>query len=140
MKKSTFYFFIAIMLLALGVHLAFVFVTQYQTESVDTSVSPDGKYTLALDSIGQPEFPYGSAHGRIALTRNGKKVSKAKIDLADDGCQINKESWKVNWKEDCVEVVLHACEQEDENWCFYFNGKIDEPETQPVEENSSTAA
>ena len=41
----------------------------------DTSVSPDGKYELALFEIGEPVWPFGSASGRLTLDNEAESTA-----------------------------------------------------------------
>ena len=41
--------------------------TRYETEQISTSMSPDGDYELVIYSVGEPDFPFGAAHGRLVL-------------------------------------------------------------------------
>ena len=41
----------------------------------DTSVSPDGKYELALIEIGEPVWPFGSASGRLTLDNEAESTA-----------------------------------------------------------------
>lgn len=41
----------------------------------DTSVSPDGKYELALIEIGEPVWPFGSASGQLTLDNEAESTA-----------------------------------------------------------------
>ena len=41
----------------------------------DTSVSPDGKYELTLNEIGEPVWPFGSASGRLTLDNEAESTA-----------------------------------------------------------------
>lgn len=132
MKKAIICILAAVLLLhAVGVGV-FVYHTRYETALIDEVLSPNGEYTLTLSSVGKPDWPFGSAHGRITLTKNGKKLSKAEIDLAQDGCQTSKENWSVVWYKSYAQVSLHADEQEDEHWQIYFDGRTVQVTDAPV--------
>lgn len=105
---------------------SFIYNTRFKTQPIDTSVSPDGEYTLLLSSVGEPDFPFGSAYGRITLSKGGSTLSETDIDLAQDGGQIVSENWSVEWKEDCARVTLKAEEQADEIWEMYFDGRVEQ--------------
>lgn len=97
----------------------------YKKTTCDTSVSPDGKYTLALQAVGEPDWPFGAASGRLILMEGDKKLSQTDFELFDDGGSINSRCWEVTWYEDHVEVILSGDEQEDELVILYFDGTRD---------------
>ena len=48
------------------------YTVNYKKTICDTSVSPDEKYELTLQAIGEPEWPFGSASGRLVLVEGNK--------------------------------------------------------------------
>lgn len=99
-----------------------VYVSEYRITTIDTSVSPDGAYELVLQAVGEADFPFGSATGRLVLNAGKSKISKTGFELYDDGKSIRGSSWKVTWHEDYVEVLLSGEEQFDEQIILYFDG------------------
>lgn len=102
---------------------SFVYVSDYKITTVDTSVSPDGTYELVLQAVGEADFPFGSASGRLILCEGKSKISKTDFELWDDGGCIRSSIWKVTWHEDYVEVILSGDEQLDEQVILYFDGR-----------------
>lgn len=102
---------------------SFVYVSDYKITKVDSSVSPDGTYELVLQAVGEADFPFGSASGRLVLYEGKSRISKADFELFDDGGSIRSSIWKVTWHEDSVEVILFGDEQFDEQIILYFDGK-----------------
>ncbi len=100
-----------------------VYVTDYKITKVDTSVSPDGTYELVLKAIGEADWPFGSASGRLILYEGKNRISKADFELFDDGGCIRSSIWEVTWYENYVEVILSGDEQFDEQIILYFDGK-----------------
>lgn len=125
MKKAIFCIAAVILLMIVTVGGIFIYHTEYKVILLDESSSPDGEYTLSLSSLGEPDFPFGYAYGKIVLKSDDDIVSETKIDLSNDGGQIAKNSWKVLWKEDYAKVYLYASEQSNEEWHFYFDGKTE---------------
>ena len=107
--------FVAVVFIILAVFLgSFVYVSDYKITKVDTSVSPDGTYELVLQAVGEADFPFGSASGRLVLYEGKSRISKADFELWDDGRNIRSSIWEVTWHEDSVEVILSGDEQFDE--------------------------
>lgn len=111
---------ICAMFLILG--MSFSYITNYKKVTVDTSNSPDGKYELTLQAVGEPDWPFGSASGRLVLMEGKDKISQTDFELHNDGGSISSNCWKVTWHEDYVEVILSGEEQFDEQVILYFDG------------------
>lgn len=105
--------------------ICILYPINYKKTICDTSVSPDGKYELTLQAIGEPKFPFGLASGRLVLMENKDKISQTDFELRNDGGSITNNCWKVTWYEDYVEVILSGEEQFDEQIILNFNGTVD---------------
>lgn len=100
-----------------------VYVRDYKVTEAATSASPDGKYGLILQAVGEAEWPFGSADGRIVLMEGERQVSEVGFTIYDDGGYVRESVWNVTWYEDFVEVILSGDEQQDEQILLYFDGK-----------------
>ena len=68
------------------VFLCFIsYTVNYKKITCDTSVSPDGKYELTLQAVGEPDWPFGSASGRLVLMEGKDKISQTDLELHNDG-------------------------------------------------------
>lgn len=112
-------FVILIIVLLLG----FVYTTDYKKTTCDTAVSPDGVYQLTLQAIGEPDWPFGSASGRLILKESDSKITQIDFELRNDGGSISNDCWTVTWYEEYVEVILSGEEQFDEQILLYYDGK-----------------
>lgn len=125
--------FLKIMLCIMGSLIALIaafwfcisYMVNYKKTTCDTSVSPDGKYELTLQTVGEPDWPFGSASGRLVLKEGKDKISQTDFELYNDGGSISSSCWKVTWYEDCVEIILSGEEQFDEQVILYFDGTKD---------------
>lgn len=123
--------FIKIILCVMGSFIAlvvvfwlyFTYVANYKKTTCDTSISPDGKYELTLQAIGEPDWPFGSAYGRLILKEGKNKISQTNFELKNDGGSISSDRWMVTWYGDYVEVILSGEEQEDEQILLNFDGR-----------------
>lgn len=78
--------------------------------------SPDGKFTLKIDEIGSPDFPFGNSHLEITLfemipedERTGQYYRASfKADVANDGARGE---YKIEWLDDGVRIALSGEEQ-----------------------------
>ena len=111
------------MILILGI--SFSYITNYKKITIDTSNSPDIKYELTLQAVGEPDWPFGSASGRLVLMEGKDKISQTDFELYNDGGIISSRCWEVTWYEDYAEVILSGEEQFDERVTLYFDGSVD---------------
>lgn len=80
-------------------------------------------YSVELISKGAP-FSFGPESGKVVLKESKLKICSADFILANDGVPMSEENWKVNWKDDCVEITITGDEQEDEIFEMYYNGDV----------------
>ena len=62
--------------------------TRYEAEQISVSTSPDGDYELVIYSVGDPDFPFGAAHGRLVLNGKEKTVAYRSFEVANDGARF----------------------------------------------------
>lgn len=128
---------VIVILLITGVFWAVtVYVRDYKVRDVAQSVSPDGKYELVLQAVGEADWPFGPADGRLILREGERKVSEADFIVYDDGKMIWEDTWEVTWFEDHVEVILSGEEKTDELVRLYYDGEKEWE--QPAESRQET--
>ena len=124
--------FLKIMLCIMGSLLAVIvafwfcisYTVNYKKTTCDTSVSPDKKYEVILQAVGEPEWPFGSASGRLVLVEGKNMIAQTDFELRNDGGSISGRCWEVTWYEDHAEVILSGEEQFDERVTLYFDGSV----------------
>lgn len=122
--------------------LCILYETNYKKTICDTSVSLDKIYKLELLTIGEPDWPFGAASGRLILKEGQDKISQIDFELHNDGGIITSNCWKVTWYEDYVEVILSGEEQFDEQIILNFDGTVDMkqlPDTEVAEQENDTS-
>ena len=97
--------------------------TRYEAEQISVSMSPDGDYELVIYSVGEPDFPFGAAHGRLVLKGKKKTVAYRSFEVANDGARFYDGDIETTWYGDRVEVVVSGSEQRDELVTLRFNGQ-----------------
>lgn len=112
----------AVLLLILTFWLCFQYQTNYKITACDTSVSPDGKYSLTLQAVGEPDWPFGTSSGRLVLREGRKKISLTNFALRNDGAGISSRCWAVSWTDDHADVTLSGEEQENTCLRLYYDG------------------
>ena len=125
--------FLKIMLCFMGSLVALIVVfwfcisytVNYKKTTCDISVSPDGKYELTLQAVGEPDWPFGSASGRVVLKKDDQEISNVEFELYNDGGSISNRCWTVTWYDEYAEVTLSGVEQSDEYVLLYYDGKTE---------------
>ena len=79
--------------------------TRYEAEQISVLTSPDGDYELVIYSVGDPDFPFGAAHGRLVLKGKEKTVAYRSFEVANDGARFDESDLKTTWYIDRVEGV-----------------------------------
>lgn len=125
--------FLKIMLCFMGSLVALIVVfwfcisytVNYKKTTCDISVSPDGKYEMTLQAVGEPDWPFGSANGRVVLKKDDQEISNVEFELHNDGGSISNRCWTVTWYDEYAEVTLSGEEQSDEHVLLYYDGKTE---------------
>ena len=104
---------------------SFTYTTRYKIHDVASYTSPDGKYELLFQQVGDPDWPFGHTHARLVLKDEAGIIVKHSFDIADDGANASSDLCQVTWKAAKVEAVISGKEQNDNQYIFFFNGKTD---------------
>ena len=80
--------------------------------TVDTSKY--GEYTLYLQALGSPVWPFGPQDGRVVLKEGGRTICRKNFTLYNDGKNMNSYNWSVSWDGSGVTVTISGEEQPDE--------------------------
>ena len=97
---------------------SFIYSNNYKLTDVGTEISPDGKYSVLFQMVGQPEWPFGATTVKVTVTEVGSNKQLEVIDASinDDGAILRKSNWTVVWQRDTVEITLKGSEQEDKSY------------------------
>ena len=102
---------------------SFTYTTRYKIHDVASYTSPNGKYELLFQQVGDPDWPFGHTHARLVLQDEAGTIAKYSFDIADDGANASSDLCQVTWKATQVEAVISGEEQNDNQYILYFNGK-----------------
>lgn len=111
---------LAVILLVVGFFAYLHYEISIKEIKRDTAVSPNGEYSVELISIGQPVL-FGAAHGKVVLKQGKKNLCQQKFQYSDDGGQIRKENWTVEWSDKGAKIVISASEQYDNEITLNFD-------------------
>ena len=93
----------------------FVYNTEYKLALAGTENSPDGKYTVIFQMVGNPDWPFGSTAVKVTVkeTEGNKIVKVIDTSIDDDGAKLREDNWDVVWQDDSVKIILKGSEHED---------------------------
>lgn len=95
-----------------------VLIARSAPQAVDTSKY--GEYTLYLQALGSPDWPFGPQDGRVVLKKDGRTVAEEDFELHNDGKNMNGGNWTVHWNGSGVTAIISGEEQDDMIIRFYF--------------------
>lgn len=123
MKRKIIGSIFAGLLLTAAVALMFF---NYKTNHARTEIErvSENGYELIILEIGEPDFPFGATHCAFKLTKDGRKITFYRFDVADDGARAQPELFETRWFADRVEITVTASEQEVIHYQLFFNGGV----------------
>ena len=92
-------------------------------ETVDISRSPDGQYTLLLQSRGNPFSE--NAKGRLVLYEGRNRIIDYDFSLDDDSSYIGSDIWEVSWQENQVIAVIFGTSLPDREVTLTMDGDVE---------------
>lgn len=102
--------------------------TSWAKTEVVTSSSDDGRYTLIVYMIGEPEWPFGSTHCRFDLMEGPRRIVKYPFSVQDDGAAAHEGNFRIVWYADSVRITASGSEQEDREYVLRFDGRAEQTE------------
>lgn len=90
-----------------------VYITEYRLTDKGTELSPDGKYSVLFQMVGEPDWPFGATTVRVTVknTETGEEIEVIQTDIHDDGALLRENNWNVEWYEEEVKITLIGSEQ-----------------------------
>ena len=84
---------------------------------IDTKTSPDGKYTLQLEQIGEPAF-FSAAEARVTLYVTGSATPGEilRFSVSNDGAGLFPENWQVTWETDQAIITVKGLEEPEKSY------------------------
>lgn len=92
---------------------------------IATYSSPDSRYSLIFEQMGEPQWPFGATEVRLTLkNRDDKIIECVSAQLSDDGANASERNIaSLSWNDDSVTVVLRASEMEDKKISIAYNSQ-----------------
>lgn len=93
----------------------FIYSTQYKLTDTGTEISPDGKYIVVFQMVGEPEWPFGATSVKVTVkeTEDNRQLKVIDTSIQDDGAILSEYNWDVVWQSNIVKITLKGSEQED---------------------------
>ena len=104
---------------------SFIYRTRYMIHDIASYTSPDEKYELLFQQVGDADWPFGHTHARLVLKDGSGTLEKHSFDIANDGANAGPDQCRVTWKETYVEAVISGEEQDDDQYILYYKENDD---------------
>lgn len=123
--KGCFILSLIFMILLIILFVGFRYRTTYAKTEIMTETLEDSQYTLKINMIGEPEWPFGATHCRLELFKDSKRIIKCPIDIYDDGAIVHEDNFDIKWHEDNVTVTVSGSEQDENRYILSFDGTVE---------------
>ena len=91
----------------------FMIYYKVNLEKVNIRTEQYNQYTLYINQIGEPDWPFGKTHCQYILKDQNKTLSSVKFDISDDGCSASINNFKIEWTNDYMILTVRGSEQFD---------------------------
>lgn len=120
---------LAVLLALSAAFIAFVHIAwnggfnELHPKELSTYESPDGKYTLVFEQLGDPVWSFGPANVRLTLKNgSGKTIDQISAEVYEDGASASPANIKdIRWEEQEVVVTLQSSEHPDQILVLSFS-------------------
>lgn len=106
-----------------------IYAAKHKISDIDSAISPDGRYEISFQTIGEPNRLFGDSQARLVLEDENGIVSKWNFDVANDGAALGPENWSVSWQDSCGQIIISGAKQTDKLYTLYFDGRVTEKES-----------
>ncbi|MDF2588514.1 MAG: hypothetical protein K0S41_2355 [Anaerocolumna sp.] len=98
-----------------------IFKTKIEVTNVSEYTNPANNYTVLLQAIGDPEWPFGKTKVKITLLDGNKKELESVIYfISDDGARASEKNVNVKWFDNYAEITISGSEQDDDVYKMYY--------------------
>lgn len=102
----------------------FRYETEYKITTISEYTSPNNKYTIRFQSVGEP-FLFGPDEVKITLLDyTKKKIQTISESISNDGAKACEGNIKVKWFDEYVEIILSGEQQQDETYKIDYIGNL----------------
>ncbi len=91
----------------------FGYKLKYEKTKVVETASRDALYTLVVNQVGEPQFPFGPTNCQVVLKKDNRTVQKYRFMVFNDGGNVSENNFVVQWTDDNVHLTVSGEEQVD---------------------------
>ena len=95
----------------------------WKLTDVGLEKSPDGRYSVRFQSVGEADWPFGYSHAKVTVKDGDRIVESFREDIADDGGQFRPANYAVEWTKYGVVITFMGSEQPDREVEVFFDGR-----------------
>lgn len=107
--------------------LLFLLLLKYEISwkisNVGREVSPDGRYSVLFQSVGEADWPFGYSHAKVTVYDGKKKIKSFREDIADDGAAFREDNYSVSWMLYGLVITFKGSEQGDREEEIFYDGR-----------------
>ncbi len=130
---------ISIMIFIMLVVGIMIYQTKYKVTQIGTYTTSDGRYSVEIMQIGEPDFPFGAAHCKMELFADKKSVSRYSFSVYDDGASAGTNNFEVYFQSENVQIIVSGSEQPDTIYRLFYDGNVTEEVIGKATEKEPTA-
>ena len=108
-------------LLILG--LLIKYEMSWKITNVGVEDSPDGRYSVLFQSVGEADWPFGYSHAKVTVKDGNSIIESFREDIADDGAQFRPDNYSVDWMKYGVVITFMGSEQPDREVEVFYDGR-----------------
>ena len=77
------------------------------------SQQENGPFSVTVEQVGDPVFPYGETSCEVILYEDGTVLKKESFKMKNDGKNAGEDDFTVIWNSDSADLIISAEEEEE---------------------------
>ncbi|MCR5775391.1 MAG: hypothetical protein K6G42_09940 [Lachnospiraceae bacterium] len=95
----------------------------WRLSEVGREKSPDGRYNILFQSVGEADFPFGQSHAKVTVYDGKNEITSFREDISDDGAAFRPDNYSVEWTKYGVVITFKGSEQADKEVEVFYDGR-----------------
>ncbi len=113
----------AFLFVLLVLFLCLKYQMSWKITDIGTEQSPDGRYRIVFQAIGEADWPFGASHAKVTIKDEDRIVDSFRQDIFDDGGQFRPANYSVEWMKYGVIITFMGSEQPDREVEIFYDGR-----------------
>lgn len=113
----------SVLLILLVLFLSLKYQMSWKITDVGTEQSPDGRYTVVFQAVGEADWPFGASHAKVTVKDEDRIIKTFRQDIFDDGGQFRPANYSVEWMKYGVIITFMGSEQPDREFEVFYDGR-----------------